>query len=272
MTQENPQQRAIGLLQQLGLKEYEAKSFVALTQLNSGTAREVSDLVDVPRTRVYEAMRTLENMGLVDIQHSTPQEFRAVSIDEATAMLRDRYQTRVADLEAALADIESSEEGHDEDTLHEVWSLTNSDGIVTRTAELIDDAGREVVLVVGDERILSEDLYGALRTANDRGVAVIVGATDDSLADSVREAVPEARVFSTGLGWLRGPETEEEEEEEAAMGRLLMVDRSTILASSIGDSGSEKAVFARGLTNGFVVITRRLLATGLDENGIRTEA
>ncbi|MDY6819231.1 MAG: helix-turn-helix domain-containing protein, partial [Halobacteriales archaeon] len=53
MTRNSPNQTAVELLQQLGLKPYEAKSFVALTQLPSGTARSISEQVDVPRTRVY---------------------------------------------------------------------------------------------------------------------------------------------------------------------------------------------------------------------------
>ena len=52
MSGDSNKARAVGLLQELGLKEYEAKSFVALTRRESGTAREISDTSEVPRTRV----------------------------------------------------------------------------------------------------------------------------------------------------------------------------------------------------------------------------
>lgn len=47
------EQQAAELLQQLGLKEYEAKCFVALTRLPSGSAKDISGIAAVPRTRVY---------------------------------------------------------------------------------------------------------------------------------------------------------------------------------------------------------------------------
>lgn len=38
----------------LGLKQYEAECFVALTRLSHGTAKKLSGLTDVSRTRVYD--------------------------------------------------------------------------------------------------------------------------------------------------------------------------------------------------------------------------
>lgn len=53
-------------------------------------------------------------------------------------------------------------------------------------------------------------------------------------------------------------------EEDTAIGRLLLVDRSTILVSSImPDSKEEQAIFGEGFGNGLVVIARRLMAQGL---------
>ena len=88
-------EQAVEVLQQLGLKEYEARCFVGLSRLNTGTAKQLSELTEVPRTRVYDAIRVLESQGLVEIQHSSPQQFRAVSLDEATETLRDQYEDRV---------------------------------------------------------------------------------------------------------------------------------------------------------------------------------
>lgn len=63
--------------------------FVALTRVPNVSAREVSEAADVPRTRVYDAIRVLEAEGLVGIQHSYPERFRAVSIDGAARTVRD---------------------------------------------------------------------------------------------------------------------------------------------------------------------------------------
>lgn len=255
-------ERAIELLQNLGLKEYEAKCYVALTRLPSATAKEVSELSDVPRTRVYDATRVLEAQGLVEVHHDSPQQFRAVPVEEAIETLRDKYESRFDALKGSLSDLDPVE-FEESSSDHEVWGLSGSEAITNRTVSLIGDAGGEVVLVVGSERALSEDLFDALRDATDRGVEVVVGALTEAVRDALQDAVPDAEVFVSGLEWLRGPETEDD---ETAIGRMLLVDRSTILVSTVEpDTGHERAVFGRGFNNGLVVIVRRLMATGLAE-------
>ena len=65
MTTDETIQEAVEVLQQLGLKEYEAQCFVGLSRLSTGTAKQLSEITDVPRTRVYDAVRVLEAKGLV---------------------------------------------------------------------------------------------------------------------------------------------------------------------------------------------------------------
>ena len=74
-------------------------------------------------------------------------------------------------------------------------------------------------------------------------------------------AVPDATTFISGLEWLHG---EDATENEAAIGRLLLIDRSTILVSSLmPGTKEEQAIFGEGFGNGLVVIARRLMAQGL---------
>src|SRR6056297_2853298 len=106
MSTENALEEATEVLQQLGLKEYEARCFVGLSRLPTGTAKQLSEITDVPRTRIYDAIRVLEAQGLVEIQHSSPQQFRAVPLEEATETLRDQYEARVDRLQKALDMVE----------------------------------------------------------------------------------------------------------------------------------------------------------------------
>ena len=69
MSTEDTLNKAVTALQELGLKEYEAQCFVGLSRLPSGTAKQLSEITDVPRTRVYDAIRLLEAQGLVEVQH-----------------------------------------------------------------------------------------------------------------------------------------------------------------------------------------------------------
>lgn len=264
MTQEQDRAETVSLLQDLGLKEYEARCFLALTQLSSATAKEISDVSEVPRTRVYDAVRVLEAQGLVEVQHSSPQKFRAVSVDEATQTLRQKFDSRIETLGTYLEDLDLGAETDDTDGLQEVWSLTGTSGIQSRMLELVDDAESELVLVVVDGSILTGELLDALHEAAARGVTIMVGSQSEPIVSDIESELPEVEVFETELEWL----VSSSDDEEVAISRLVLTDRTALLVSSYHpedgyEEPDEQAIFATGLGNGVVVLIRRLITTGL---------
>ncbi|ATW87334.1 sugar-specific transcriptional regulator TrmB [Halohasta litchfieldiae] len=264
MTAEQHKAETVSLLQDLGLKEYEAQSFLALTQLTTGTAKEISEISEVPRTRVYDAVRVLESKGLVEVQHSSPQQFRAVSIEEATAILHQQYDTRIDDLQSHLEALDLQPEIDDSDRMQEVWALSDHNAIESRTHTVLEDAESEIVLLVVEEELLTEALYDRLHDAVDRGVDVIVGGETDAIIAKLDTELPSVKAFETELDWLLGPASDD----EIAISRLLLVDRTTLLVSSFypdddHDESHEQAVFANGLENGIVVLLRRIISSGV---------
>lgn len=270
MTKEQRRVETVSLLQDLGLKEYEARCFLALTHLSQATAKEISDVSEVPRTRVYDAIRVLEAEGLVEVHHSSPQQFRSVDVDEATATLRRKYDDRLETLESYLERIERYETPVDPDHEQEVWSLAGAEGIESRSVDLLEATDAEILLIVVDESILTERLFDALRTADERGVDVLVGGVHQRIVAQVEAQLPTASVFETDLDWLVGGGADAE---QVAIGRLLFVDRETLLLSSsfrsdrADDEPTEKAIFADGIGNGIVVLLRRLVSSGVLEIG-----
>jgi len=259
-------QQAVELLQKLGLKEYEAKCLVALSRLPKATAKEISETSDVPRTRVYDAIGVLEAKGLVEVQHSSPQQFRSVPIEEAAETLRDEYATRTETLVEAVNNIDPAQSEGDEEVTHEVWALSGTTSIATRTEQLIDAADEEVVLIVSREEALTDELSDKLKAAIERDLKVLVGTVTEQLREQVAETLPEAKVFVSELEWLHS--SSHDLDDDTTISRLLLVDQNTILVSSVhetatGDVETERAVFGRGFENGLVAIARRLMATGL---------
>lgn len=259
-------QQAVELLQKLGLKEYEAKCLVALSRLPKATAKEISETSDVPRTRVYDAIGVLEAKGLVEVQHSSPQQFRSVPIEEAAETLREEYATQTETLVEAVNNIDPAQPEGDEEVRHEVWALSGTTSIATRTEQLIDAADEEVVFIVGREEALTDELFDKLKGAIERGLKVLVGTVTEQLREQVAETLPEAKVFVSELEWLHS--SSYDLDDDTTISRLLLVDQNTILVSSVhetatGDVETERAVFGRGFENGLVVIARRLMATGL---------
>ncbi|MGM0591319.1 MAG: TrmB family transcriptional regulator [Halobacteriota archaeon] len=260
-------QQSIELLQQLGLKEYEAKCFAALSRLPRGTAKEISEGSEVPRTRVYDAVRVLEAKGLVEVQHSNPQQYRAIPTAEAAEVLRQQYESRTEQLVTTLEGVDPLPQDEDQDVTHEVWALSGGPTIAHRTEQLIHSANEEIILVIGREDTVTEELVEHLQRAQKTGLTVIIGASTESLAELIRDVLPDTKVFVSELEWLRGSATDSRVG-KTTISRLLLIDRNTILVSTVNETAaeeslSEKAVFGRGFDNGIVIIARRLMETGL---------
>lgn len=253
------------MLQQLGSKEYEAKCFVALSRRQRGTAKDISEISDVPRTRVYDAIRVLEKRGLVEVQHSNPQQFRAVPIEEAVELLREEYDSRASELTQVLKSLDPVDAERDEPITHEVWSISSPATIENRTKELVTGAEEEIVFVIGRDEAFTDDIAHQLEEAKDAGITVVVGVVSDEMRGEIQSALPDVEVFTSGLEWLESEALDASDTTEIS--RLLLVDRNAILVSSVhgslGDGETESAVFGRGFDNGLVVIARRMMSTGL---------
>lgn len=252
------QQAAVGTLQELGLKEYEADCYVGLTRMESATAKELSEATEVPRTRVYDAIHVLEIRGLVEIQHSSPQRYRAVPLDEAVETLRDQFESRVERLRESVGRLEPVD-SEGEPISQEVWALSGRDAIANRTQQLMSEATEEIVFVIGEESIVTDELIDELNDISEE-ITLIIGTLSKGLEDRIESEVPHSEVFVSGLEWLHGHNADD----ETAIGRMVLIDRQTILMSSYDpETGNELAVFGSGFGNGLVVIIRRLMETGL---------
>ena len=265
MSTPSNQSRAVTLLQELGFKEYEARAFVALSRCDSGTAKEISEISEVPRTRVYDAIRVLEQQGLVEVQQSTPKQFRAVSPDEAVHIIEQQYAEKIASFHDAITGMSPVDDAAPPAPTYDVWTLSGGTAITSRAHELIGNATDEVILVLGHASVFTEALVDKLQAATDAGVRVAIGAVTEELAADIRTKLSEVEVFVSGLNWLAKPVAGDDDTE---ISRLLLVDGKVFLVSTflsdIADARhDEKAIFSRGFDNGFVAIARRLLSTGL---------
>ena len=227
MTESAEGEEAVELLQEFGLTEYRARAFVALTRLGTGTAKEISEVADIPQARVYDCMEALAERSLVDVRNSKPRQFRAASVSEAVDLLQRQYADRVDRLEARLDRLEAPEvpdEGPSE------WSIDGREGVVERMEHLVAGAESDVWLAVSDESLLTDELLSALAEADDRGASVLFGSPSELLGEAVAEAVPGARVVETWTWWEGFPVR------PGALTSVLLVDDRALFVSSSTDA------------------------------------
>lgn len=251
------------LLEALGFTEYEAKCFVAATRVGTGTAKEVSEVADVPRARVYDCMDSLAERGLVDVQEASPKKYRAVRPETAVATLHRAFEDRFDRLNELLPELHATARESEDD---DVWVIEGGADVAERMVTLVEGADESVVVAVGAEGLLSEDLLAALVAASDRGVAVTVGSPGEPIRERVREALPDADVRETWTWWKSFPIR------PGAVSSVLLVDGRALLVSSddpnsLPGRDGHRAVWTDGANTPLVGLLRPLL-----ERAVRGEA
>ena len=257
-------EKAVKALTELGLTEYEARCFVALTRLSTGTAKEISQVADVPRSRVYDTIERLEKKGLVDVQQTEPREYKAVSIDTACRRIREDYDSRINAAENALGNLEEPESRDDEG----MWAISQKEHVGERVVTFLEDAEASIHYLVPATEVVDRSILDALRAAADRGVSVYVEVPTEDDYEAFTERIPGATVVvAEDL-----QPTDEVYSERP--GQLLMVDQQAVVASGIKESElpdviNEMAVWTFGRDHGLAVWIRELLdgrLVGRDEN------
>lgn len=213
---------AVDALKRLGLPTYEAKVFVALQVLGSGTAEAISDRSDVPRSQVYGAAEDLADRGLVEITESSPKSYRPVKLSIARELLSERLE---AEQERAFETLDALRATDPEpDHGQDVSTLRGRRPIDDRIATLMTRAEQTVVLVAPSSDALTEEIASALRDAGSRGRTVTVVTADRSIEE--RFTTDEVRVVVMSA-----------DNPADFAGRALMIDERTVLLAARTEDG-----------------------------------
>lgn len=247
---------AIEQLKALGLSAYAARTFVALVSLGEGSAQDVSEVVDVPRTRVYDAADELHDHGLIDVKQSNPKRYWAISTETAGRHFEQEYEHRVTTLTAALERLETANQTTEQGG---VWTVTGRETVTERVVDFISTADDEIVFMTASE-VLTEEVAESLSRASDRGVSIRLAEMSQPTENCLEQKVPDAQLFESLWNWSDTP-----------AGRLLMVDEEETLVSVLVDDDEhssepreETAIWGVGQANSLVVVLKALFTWQLD--------
>ena len=226
---------AVEGLTRLGLTTYEARVFLGLQKLGTGTAAEVTEVVDVPRSQVYGAAERLEERGLVETQQSTPTQYRPVSLERARSRLLDELERTGTETFEYLDDVRESAHA-DEEESEAIWLVRGSGAIASRVAALADEADTMVRYGAPDLDHLEEEVVDALAAAAAGGTTVVVASEDPAVVAAIEE-----------VDGVTGVSIPEERTPDVDTGRFMLVDDRTLLlsvcASAAGGEGTEEVAF-----------------------------
>jgi len=84
----------INNLNTLGLNKYEASIWLALLSKGNATASELSDVADVPRSRSYDVLESLEKKGFVMVKIGKPIKYFAVSPNDVLERVKKSIENQ----------------------------------------------------------------------------------------------------------------------------------------------------------------------------------
>ena len=77
-------------LKDFGLNSYESKLWIALLSRGVSTAGELSDISNVPRSRAYDVLESLEKKGFIIVKVGKPIKYLAVPPGEVVERVQKK--------------------------------------------------------------------------------------------------------------------------------------------------------------------------------------
>ncbi|MCF7861617.1 hypothetical protein K9M79_05205 [Candidatus Woesearchaeota archaeon] len=175
----------VNKLRVFGLNSYEAKLWVALLSRGTSTAGELSDISNVPRSRAYDVLESLEKKGFIVTKVGKPIKYLAISPDEVLSRVKKDI-TQVADTKTTMLEKVKGSDVMDE--LQLLYSqgidfvspsdLTGSfkgqQSIMQQMDFMIKSAEKNITIVTTERGLnaISLNLIRPFKKAVDRGVSI----------------------------------------------------------------------------------------------------
>ena len=105
-------------LKDFGLNSYESKLWVALLSRGVSTAGELSDISNVPRSRAYDVLESLEKKGFIIVKVGKPIKYLAVPPAEVVERVKKKVVEEADERNKILSQLNGSELLGELNTLH----------------------------------------------------------------------------------------------------------------------------------------------------------
>ncbi|MGV8150489.1 MAG: TrmB family transcriptional regulator [Candidatus Woesearchaeota archaeon] len=103
------QQELIKKMKDFGLNSYEAKIWAALLSRGVSSAGELSDISNVPRSRTYDVLESLEKKGFIIMKLGKPIKYMAIPPSEVINTIKKRIKEESVQKEQQMDELKGSQ-------------------------------------------------------------------------------------------------------------------------------------------------------------------
>jgi sugar-specific transcriptional regulator TrmB len=203
------QKHFLNKLKDFGLNTYEGKLWTALLSRGVSTAGELSDIANVPRSRSYDVLESLEKKGFIIMKVGKPIKYIAVPPEEVIERVKKKIKETAETQSNMLEGLKDSEVLSELNSLHTqgidlvepsdlTGSLKGRPALYNHIEMMVKGAKKSIIIMTSSEGLArkSETLKNVLQKAHDRGVKIRIAAPLDNNAKKAAaslEGVAEVR-------------------------------------------------------------------------------
>lgn len=136
----------VHLLKGIGLTLYEAQAYVTLTSLIQATAVEVSEKSGIPRSKIYDVLKKLNEKDFIEIEDGRPLTYIAKSPVEVLGREKERINSELDDTITRLTNIYENDMSQ---VQAPIWRIYGVEKIINQEVEIIKRAKASVNMRIG---------------------------------------------------------------------------------------------------------------------------
>lgn len=194
------QKEFLDKLKDFGLNSYERKLWIALLSRGVSTAGELSDISNVPRSRAYDVLESLEKKGFIVVKVGKPIKYLAVSPTEVVGRVKKKILEEAEHKNKVLSQLKDSEILKELNSLHQegvklvdptdrYGSFRGRDKVYEHLLTMIKNAKESITLMTSSEGFVRKhDTFSTqLKKSAKNGVSVKVSVpanADKEVIDS----------------------------------------------------------------------------------------
>jgi HTH-type transcriptional regulator, sugar sensing transcriptional regulator len=188
------QNESVHQLKDFGLNSYESKLWTALLSRGAATAGELSDIANVPRSRSYDVLESLEKKGFIMVKIGKPIRYMAVPPEHVIERVKKRIAEEADERLSVISKIEQSELIDELKLLHNSGAKTidplemsgtikGRKNLYSRLDYAAKQAESEIIISTTSEGLKRKgDFFrNTFRKAKNRGVKIKILAPMDSV-------------------------------------------------------------------------------------------
>ena len=176
-------------MRELGLTNYEAQAYASLLELGPMPAGLISQSAQVPYSKIYEVLRSLESKGWIETEHGRPSKYYpkppSVALDTIKLQLEDTFSRNESQILSELQPIYEKKEVHERP---DIWIVRGQYNVLSKIQEMLERSRKEILIAVPEIPVqVTKILFVTLTRVKERGVKISLMTTRDANTDTLKD-------------------------------------------------------------------------------------